>query len=219
MTLLSPLTPSVVLRVSDRRVSFVQGNRVMPRDDLFNKAIVYDGRVCFPYAAMAEVLGERTDVWLAKVLAESGALDNGFELLRQTCTEVFSHGKMEELPLGVVAAGWSCRPPDGQLAPFYSVISNFFINGRWARNSGTPDPSQRVEYPFRRGFRDAIETRWLPCPSGGNRFDPGRVHQTWSPGGAEAGRALQPMCGRVSDTLRDEGPSLSATRGALPWDM
>lgn len=132
--ILSLATPTLVLQVSDRRASFVQRSRIVPRDDLTNKAVVYDGRVCFAITGVTEVLGERTDIWLAKVLAEAGALDKGFELLRQRCTEAFSRGRMKGLPLGVVAAGWSYRPPDGRLAPFYSVISNFFVNGQWVRN-------------------------------------------------------------------------------------
>lgn len=131
MTLiLSLVTPSVVVQLSDRRVSFLRGGRVEARDDLTNKAVVYCGRVAFSYTGVAEVRGQRTDKWIANVLSEAALLPKGFELLRKRGTAAF---RGAGLPLSIVAAGWTFRPPDGHLAPFYSIVSNSFANGRWLR--------------------------------------------------------------------------------------
>jgi hypothetical protein len=61
-----------IIQVSDRRLTRPDGGLY---DDHTNKCVFFDARASFSYTGLAEIEGEPTYVWLAKVLSEQRASD------------------------------------------------------------------------------------------------------------------------------------------------
>lgn len=132
MTLiLSLVADSVVVQVSDRRVSLVQpDDSLLPRDDITNKAVLFCSRSLLAFTGFAELEGLRTDLWIAERLRHSDDLGCGFERLRADLNELFLRRTYAGGPMSVVAAGFKMNA-DGSLTPYYAVVSNQFREGGW----------------------------------------------------------------------------------------
>ena len=64
-------TPRMVIHVSDRRVSWIRGSRIVDIDDHRNKAIIFTGgslRALIAFCGVAALAGMRRDRWIVKTL-------------------------------------------------------------------------------------------------------------------------------------------------------
>ncbi len=132
MTLvLSLVVAEVVVQVSDRRISLLAADGTLtPRDDMTNKALLYCNRVVFGFTGLAELRGQRTDLWLAERLAATDDLGEAFARIRDDLTELFRHRLYRPHRHTVVAAGYKLEQ-DQSLTPYYAIISNCYQDGRW----------------------------------------------------------------------------------------
>jgi hypothetical protein len=125
---ISVLTATSVVQVSDRRVSRMRNDRTIESyEDTWNKAVVFLNRVTFGYtgnAIASEAFpNERTDQWICRILAPAFTLTEAFAALDKAATVLLA-SKVARQELAIFGAGWSEDGP-GQFAPFLCVISNF----------------------------------------------------------------------------------------------
>lgn len=117
--ILTLLTESAIVQVSDRRVTHPSGRFT----DIDNKVVVYLSLAAYGYTGDAEV-GGRTDRWMTEVLAPTAGLGDGANALKDAATAAF---RTRPSTLAIVGAGWDPKP-DGTFRPFYIVISNYVAN-------------------------------------------------------------------------------------------
>jgi hypothetical protein len=137
---LSMITKDWVAQVSDRRLVWLEQDKVVRSDDERNKAVVWCGRLVFGYTGLAELGVERqTDLWLAnrlneieEAVASGGEVDQGhlLEGLAERCTDYFNGpriGGIEETLRrhGFVAVGWARFAGERDFSPYIGVVSNF----------------------------------------------------------------------------------------------
>lgn len=163
MTLiLSCLTARTVYQVSDRLIAdWVDPAR--NREER-NKAVLVAGRVSFGYTGRAEIAGERTDTWLARVISDGPTNNMGevAERIRSAATVEFQ--KLRHIPKdyrrhAFQGVGWFRPNGRASLLPGVIAIHNCLdeLNGGW------------LEQPFDE-FRTA--TTQFPCSlPGGCRLD------------------------------------------------
>lgn len=120
--ILTLLTASSVVQVSDRRLTAWNGGNPHVLDDKANKAVVYLALAAFAYTGAADV-GGRTDRWITEVLAPTAGLGQALDSLRDAATQSFSTSPFSVAGLTIVGAGWDPQS-DGRFVPFYSVVSN-----------------------------------------------------------------------------------------------
>ena len=63
---LSLCTPDVLIQVTDRRLTWPDGQMF---NDYTNKVTIFNGRMAVSYAGLSKILGEKTDEWLVRILA------------------------------------------------------------------------------------------------------------------------------------------------------
>jgi hypothetical protein len=134
------ITKDWVAQVSDRRLVWLEQDRVVRSDDERNKAVVWCGRLVFAYTGLGELGVERqTDLWLANRLskidqpvAPGREVDQAHLLgrLAEHCTEYFNGpriGRIEETLRrhGFVAVGWARFAGERDFSPYIGVVSNF----------------------------------------------------------------------------------------------
>src|SRR4029434_2832509 len=64
--IISLSTPDVLIQVTDRRLTWPDGQMF---NDYTNKVTVFKGRMAVSYAGLSKVLGQKTDEWLVRILA------------------------------------------------------------------------------------------------------------------------------------------------------
>lgn len=144
MTLvLSVLTPSHVVQVSDRRLVWLRNGSIERHDDEKNKAVLWAGRIQFAYTGLAELGRERrTDKWLAEALSKSytravadpniDAVDQTYflESLVREATDYFRGPRISKIDSSLrrhafVAVGWGIVDDELDFSPYIVLISNF----------------------------------------------------------------------------------------------
>jgi len=142
MTLvLSLLTNHEVIQVSDRRFTFMRGQRVVGCDDEKNKAVVWCGRAAFAFTGVGDIGPDRrTGLWLADAIAtaeaharqaqEAGGSPPGTDALliylANRCTDQFQKLRYRGERHAFVVVGWArlASDPDN-LTPYWAAVSNF----------------------------------------------------------------------------------------------
>lgn len=133
MTLIGTLvSSSVVVQVSDRRISLMHGDGSTElRDDVTNKAVLYENRATLAFTGLAELENETTDLWIARRLAEPPDLNAGLEKLTSDLTELFRRKPYRGHYHSIVIAGWKRNGPD-EPTGFSGLVSNHFrLGGEW----------------------------------------------------------------------------------------
>ena len=127
MTLIiSCATQDYTIQVSDRRLTW-RDKRLA--DDHQNKGVLFEFRMAFGYTGQAELEGEKTDIWLTKVLADSRctSLSNALTLLKEQATLKFQNLNIPntEKQHSFVAVGWSRQFKDPVFRPTITRTSNY----------------------------------------------------------------------------------------------
>src|SRR5688572_27034046 len=141
MTLiLTCLTPTLVIQVSDRRLSWLTGPKAgQPTDVEQNKSVVVCNRICFAYSGPSNIGGKRTDLWLTEVVArvQPYSLRRILEEVRHSAErELTGTGLRQYGRLAFVAAGWAKRIREGQLeAIVFSIANALDDSWRWKRSA------------------------------------------------------------------------------------
>ena len=137
MTLiLACLTPTHVFLVSDRRLTSLNGpspGSIIEEDS--NKAVIYEGHVAFGYTGLAELSGDRTDLWLAKTLGEAPdkRLPLPFEHLRSEATKEFRALTIDRRYRrhAFLGVGWTVPGPSEELVATSVLVENMYdVRGR-----------------------------------------------------------------------------------------
>lgn len=141
MTLvLACLTPYAVYQVSDRRLVDAQSRDIVI-DDERNKAVVVESRVSFGYTGLAEIKGERTDVWLAKTIGDGSSADMAkvANRIRDRATEAFKSWRIsKELKRHAFqGVGWLRLRGESDSTPGIITIHNALepSTGNWLTQS------------------------------------------------------------------------------------
>lgn len=132
MTLIvTVVTDAVIFQASDRRATWLNPNGTMKlRDDVTNKAILYENRFTFASTGFAELKGQRHDRWVADRLASATTLAEGIERVRADMSQLFSRHPYRGHGHTVMVSGWK-REPDGSVIGGAGLITNHFKNGVW----------------------------------------------------------------------------------------
>ncbi|WP_328532968.1 hypothetical protein OG836_22485 [Micromonospora zamorensis] len=140
MTLIATLaTNSVVVQVSDRRISLLHPNGSTElRDDVTNKAVLYENRATLTFTGLAELEDETTDLWIARRLADTPNLNDGLEKLTNDLTALFRRRPYRGHSHSIVMTGWKRNGPV-EPTPFSGLVSNQFEVGKGWRASPSAD--------------------------------------------------------------------------------
>jgi hypothetical protein len=125
--ILSYITHTHAIQVSDRRVSILDKGKYTVRDDTSNKAVVYCGHVAFSYTGLAQIGAEPTDEWITRVLQGSASLDDAFERLRANADRDFTRYRINRRH-AFIGVGWGLEKPGDELTdllPLLVVVSNY----------------------------------------------------------------------------------------------
>lgn len=128
--IVSVIVPEWIFQISDRRVSLLHSDgRLEVRDDRTNKAILYDGRVSIAATGLAELEGQRADMWIAEHLHKAATVNEGFRDVRDALTALFRRRPYRGHQFTCVAAGWARQ----RLGPtgLYAVVSNMHGSDGW----------------------------------------------------------------------------------------
>jgi hypothetical protein len=139
MTLIATLVAeNVLVQVSDRRISFLHPDgKISLRDDLTNKAVIFENRATLAFTGFAELEGKATDLWIAERLAREATLNDGFERITADLTELFRRRPYRGNLHAIVIAGWK-RNGHADPTGFSGLISNFFETGvGWKRSASS----------------------------------------------------------------------------------
>ncbi|MER6590891.1 hypothetical protein ABT214_03290 [Micromonospora purpureochromogenes] len=146
MTLIATLASnSVVVQVSDRRISLLHpdGSTEL-RDDVTNKAVLYENRATLSFTGLAELENETTDWWIARRLSASPSLNDGLEKLTSDLTALFRRRPYRGHSHSIVMTGWK-RNGGAEPTPFAGLVSNQFEVGKGWRASPSADFDWFVE--------------------------------------------------------------------------
>ncbi|MBW4703806.1 hypothetical protein [Micromonospora sp. RL09-050-HVF-A] len=146
MTLIATLASnSVVVQVSDRRISLLHpdGSTEL-RDDVTNKAVLYENRATLSFTGLAELEGQTTDLWIAQRLAAAPNLNDGLEKLTNDLTVLFRRRPYRGHSHSIVMTGWKRNGSD-EPTPFSGLVSNQFEVGKGWRASPSADFDWFVE--------------------------------------------------------------------------
>ncbi|MFI7662311.1 hypothetical protein ACIBTW_25840 [Micromonospora parva] len=133
MTLIGTLaSDTVVVQVSDRRISLLRGDGSTElRDDVTNKAVLYENRATLAFTGLAELENQTTDMWIAQRLAEEPDLNAGLERLTSDLTELFRRRPYRGHCHSIVITGWKRNGLEDP-TPFSGLVSNHFrLGGNW----------------------------------------------------------------------------------------
>ncbi len=128
MTLvISCATQEYILQVSDRRLTNAHTGGVV--EDQSNKAVLFSGRVVFGYTGLAELEGERTDEWLARVLLPGcETMRETLEVVKAKATEAVrsASGRLTQSQkrVAIVGLGWFRLREGEELRAVFNVVSN-----------------------------------------------------------------------------------------------
>lgn len=147
MTLvLACLTASTVYQVSDRRLTELSNPEAVI-DDERNKA-VFVGRVSFGYTGLAQILNERSDNWLARVISEGPTNDMAevAERIRSAASEAFRR-MPNRAAHAFQGVGWFRLKGENRLSPGIITIHNCLDEqtGLWL---GEPSKDFRILTQF-----------------------------------------------------------------------
>lgn len=127
--LLTFVCDSHVILVSDRRVTWLRDGRLVHKDDMRNKAILYCSRIVIQYTGAADIGGTMTDDWLAGELADCITMNRFVAELPTRLEATFrEHVEMRRRPLAVVIAGWGLFSHG--VSAFTRVVANFDVGTR-----------------------------------------------------------------------------------------
>jgi len=114
-------------QVSDRRLTDLHGKIF---DDQRNKAVIVNGRLVFSYTGLAHIDGQRTDLWLAKAIAECATSDMSAVAnhVRDKATVALSkiHCPSQFKRHAFRGTGWFRLKDEGWLSPGLITIHNSF---------------------------------------------------------------------------------------------
>ena len=129
MTLiLDCIARDAVFQVSDRRLTDAYGGTVV--DDQSNKAVVVDGRIVFGYTGLAIINGQRTDQWLAQVIADGPTQDMSAvaNRIRDKATAAFSRLRCPTILKrhAFRGTGWFRLKNEDEPSPGLITVHNLF---------------------------------------------------------------------------------------------
>lgn len=137
MTLIiSCVTTSHVVQVSDRRLTWLTGsNSGQMADDNRNKALVICNRLVMAYTGLAEITGSKTDEWLLDVASEIIPYNpqRVCETVAERAAEEFRRVRLSSTKKrhAFLVSGWAkLNSRDARLTPFVSAISNA-LDDQW----------------------------------------------------------------------------------------
>lgn len=139
MTLIGTLVSnSVLVQVSDRRISLLhRDGSTELRDDITNKAVLYENRATLAFTGLAKLEGENTDIWIARRLAATTNLNDALEKITDDLTALFQRAFYRSHCHSIVIAGWKRNGPD-EPTGFSGLVSNHFrLGGKWLTS---PEP-------------------------------------------------------------------------------
>lgn len=139
MTLIGTLvSDSVLVQVSDRRISLLhRDGSTELRDDITNKAVLYENRSTLAFTGLAQLENETTDIWIARRLASASNLNDGLEVITNDLTTLFQRTSYRGHRHSIVIAGWKRNGPD-EPTGFLGLVSNHFrLEGDWL---ASPEP-------------------------------------------------------------------------------
>jgi hypothetical protein len=129
------LTPSWTVQVSDRRLVKVSDNSMSVAEEEANKAIVYRDNFAVGYTGLARIGGIPTDEWIALQLAGQRDVESGIEWLAEAATREFT--QMRGIPASArrhafVVAGFAYVDQTSGPVPVVVRVSNALDSrGRW----------------------------------------------------------------------------------------
>lgn len=126
--IISLSTPDVLIQVADRRLTWPDGQMF---NDYTNKVTVFNGRMAVSYAGLSKVLGQKTDEWLVRILANPAirTLADAVHTIQDRATVAFRD--WERLPkekarhhLMFGAIAWARPPGRKSSRVFICFVSN-----------------------------------------------------------------------------------------------
>ena len=137
MTLvISCVTPSHVVQVSDRRLTWLTGpDAGQVADDNRNKALVVCNRIIIAYTGLAEIANHKTDEWLLDIVStvEPYNPQRICETLAERAAEALHKVRIPSPKKrhAFLVSGWAkFNSEDAPLTPFVTAISNA-LNNQW----------------------------------------------------------------------------------------
>lgn len=122
MTLiLSLATNEFVIEVADRRLT--RGATVVT--DAATKAVVYCNFMALGYTGLAEICGERTDIWITKQLVEAQMMSPWQVAAKLRAAASVAFSKMDPFPHAFTAIGWLKEKEEHPFLPFIMRVSNY----------------------------------------------------------------------------------------------
>jgi len=126
--ILSMSTPDVLIQVTDRRLTWPDGQMF---NDYTNKVTIFNGRMAVSYAGLSKVLGQKTDEWLVRILANPTirSLADAVYTIQDRATAVFrgwarmpKEKARHHLMFGGIA--WTRQPGRESLQVLICFVSN-----------------------------------------------------------------------------------------------
>jgi len=137
--ILTCLTHDYIVQVSDRRLSYWDGKKVVVVDNDSNKALIYKNQFVFAYTGLADLLVQKNKVeahqtaidWAAQRLYEGKNLNDAVQHLKYRLTELMNSNRIRKLPepkrrLALVGAGFDEIPSGSKIIrrPLRILIEN-----------------------------------------------------------------------------------------------
>lgn len=125
MTLIiTVLTDNYVALVSDRRTTWVHGDRITRQEDTDIKTFNLFGQFLMGFTGLARIDGLRVERWVSKVLSGVPTHEY-FNVLTKEIDAAFRiHGHSGKIPHAFLASGYANLTPGGHIYPMNVVISN-----------------------------------------------------------------------------------------------
>ena len=121
--LLSCLTPKYIVHVSDRRLTWPNGDLA---DETANKAIVFAPNALFSYTGIARVGNLRTDEWIAEQLIGRTGIQDAITHLTNSLNTTIRTLPYANRQLAVVVDCWATTSEQTLNKPFSCAITNFY---------------------------------------------------------------------------------------------
>jgi hypothetical protein len=123
---LSCITRTAAIQVSDRRVTWLRGPHAGGlADDYRNKAVVVCNRMAFAYSGLAEIGASNTDDWLLQVVGKV-SLEKVLSAIPPAATAAFQgiQASRQEKRHVFVGVGWGRATIDSPRTTFIATVSN-----------------------------------------------------------------------------------------------
>jgi hypothetical protein len=123
--IVTALLPDHVIQVSDRKLTWSRGTKVVRQEDRWNKATVFGDWATIAYTGPARLPDQRTDQWVTETISPVTAVDEAINRLWQGANERLKLNQWNPRELAIIVAGW--MEDAGKVDPFRAAISNFLL--------------------------------------------------------------------------------------------